>query len=224
MMEVDPNGFSKPASSVGCRLLPDGFLLPARRPAVLPADLPVVDSTRRAGLAEICGWHGALARYGWQLRPFSCPPPRWPRHAALHWPEPHGNPPRPCSMIRWLQAQYAPAKRPVVWLILRDSLRHAQWYGPEFDLIPADTTPTPLPPRILYSSLRSATAYTDDPVIAAKSPDVRPVAAGADVSPLAAHLPQAQHGRVVSLDSRRSLSHRSCPCAPSCCCFAPTFS
>ena len=67
----------------------------------------------------------------------------------------HRDDPPPVQMIRWLQAHHPPAERPRVWLILTDSLRHAQWYAPDFHVVPPGSAePIPWPPH--------DAVYTDD--------------------------------------------------------------
>ena len=71
----------------------------------------------------------------------------------------------PVRMLRFLQAQYPPAERADVHLLLRDSFRHAQWYAPEFPLENAADpgADAPLEPHAIL--------YTDDPTLAAAAPD-----------------------------------------------------
>ncbi len=75
----------------------------------------------------------------------------------------------PVRMMRWLQTQYPPAERPHIRLILRDDMRHAQWYAPDFLVLPAEevarTNPAQWPPDTAQGA-----CYTDDPAIVARFP------------------------------------------------------
>ena len=82
----------------------------------------------------------------------------------------HADPAPPVRLVRWLQAQYPPAERAKVWVYVRDTHRHFQWYAPEFHLVGlefplADAVPPP-----------GVAAYTDDPAFAAHFPAARQVA------------------------------------------------
>ncbi len=80
--------------------------------------------------------------------------------------ENHVEPAPPVRLLRWLQAAWPPSERPTVWLILRDSQRHAVWYAPDFHLVRAeDNAPRPLNPAAL-PGVRAV--YTDDPALAAQ--------------------------------------------------------
>ena len=72
----------------------------------------------------------------------------------------------PVRMLRFLQAQYPPAERPGVRLLLLDSFRHAQWYAPEFALrypVPP-TADAPVDPGV-------SPVYTDDSTLVAVAPE-----------------------------------------------------
>ena len=76
--------------------------------------------------------------------------------------ENHLEPAPPVLLMRWLQAAIPFAQRRQVWLILRDTRRHAEWYAPEFHIVRAENF-TGLPANAL-----SRAVYTDDPSIAAR--------------------------------------------------------
>ena len=93
--------------------------------------------------------------------------------------ENHREPAPPVRMLRYLQAQYPPAERPRVRLLLRDSFRHAQWYAPEFQLMNLAANGSlklpPSPPPLVY---------TDDPATAKAMPGDWQIVASFERSPL----------------------------------------
>jgi hypothetical protein len=74
----------------------------------------------------------------------------------------------PVRMLRWLAARWPTRERPQVWLVLRDSRRHAEWYAPAFHIVRAEDF-TGLPPASADPQTPRAT-YTDDPLVAAQRP------------------------------------------------------
>jgi hypothetical protein len=75
--------------------------------------------------------------------------------------ENHSAPAPPVRLLRWLAARWPLRERPEVWLVLRDSRRHAEWYAPEFHIVRAEDF-AGLPP----AGREPRAVYTDDPVIA----------------------------------------------------------
>ena len=74
----------------------------------------------------------------------------------------HTEPPPPVRLLRWLQDRYPASEQAKVWLILRDSRRHADWYAPGFHIVRADK----LDPSNLFMGVEQARAvYTDDPQV-----------------------------------------------------------
>ena len=109
-------------------------------------------------LPALWGW-SCLAPAGLVVVPAACLAATLPLIESNHI-----DPAPPVAMIRWLQGQYPPATRARVWLVVRDSFRHAQWYAPEFHVANAaalSATDAPLP---------GDTVYTDDAAYAATYP------------------------------------------------------
>jgi hypothetical protein len=72
----------------------------------------------------------------------------------------------PVRMLRWLTARWPAQERPQVWLVLRDSRRHAEWYAPDFHIVRAENF-AGLPQD--GGAIQTPRAiYTDDPLIAAQ--------------------------------------------------------
>ncbi len=113
-------------------------------------------------VAMAAGWWWALGRGRWLI--WAIPVVT----SAITLPyaiENHAEAAPPVRLLRWLQAAWPPAKRPDVWLILRDGRRHAQWYAPEFHLVSADDFHG-LPSDGALPG-RTRAVYTDDPQLAA---------------------------------------------------------
>lgn len=73
----------------------------------------------------------------------------------------------PVHLVRWLNAQHPdPAERPRVWLVFRDTRRHAQWYGRGFRVEWAQVFPAPQDWPADWST--AAAIYTDDPAVVAQ--------------------------------------------------------
>ncbi len=119
-------------------------------------------------LPVAAGWHWFLGRGRWLI----CVLPIITTAVTLPYAvENHADPPPPVKLLRWLQAEWPAAQRPDVWLILADSRRHAEWYAPEFHIVPAeDFTRNP---KAVAQLPAERAVYTDDPLIA-----LRPVTGG----------------------------------------------
>jgi hypothetical protein len=110
------------------------------------------------------GWWWCLGRGRWLI----CVLPMITAGVTLPYAvENHVAAAPPVRLLRWLQAAWPAAQRPAVWLILRDSRRHAEWYAPEFHLVRAEDFAG------LPAGAGERAVYTDDPAIAA-----HPVAGG----------------------------------------------
>ena len=71
----------------------------------------------------------------------------------------HTDPAPPVKLMRWLQARHPPGERVHVVLVLHDTLRHAQWYAPDFTTHALDAEGWQMaPPPMIY--------YTDEPRLA----------------------------------------------------------
>ena len=74
----------------------------------------------------------------------------------------HKDEPPPVQMVRWLNARYPSGEQAAVWLILRDTRRHAEWYAPGFHIFRAELFNSGNPPEGLE---QASAVYTDDPMI-----------------------------------------------------------
>ena len=80
--------------------------------------------------------------------------------------ENHSEATPPVRLLRSLSARWPARERAQVWLILRDSRRHAEWYAPEFHIVRAEDF-AGLPSNGIGGQTPRA-VYTDDPLIAAR--------------------------------------------------------
>ena len=114
-------------------------------------------------LPLVAGWWWALGRGRWLVWAI----PLLTSAVTLPFAiQNHAEAAPPVRLLRWLQAAWPRAERPDVWLILRDSRRHADWYAPEFHLVRAEDF-SGLPADGAWPAHARA-VYTDDPLLAAQ--------------------------------------------------------
>ena len=103
-------------------------------------------------LPAVLGWRSMTAGGGW----LAVAVPVVTLAASLPFIGPnHTDAAPPVRMIRWLQSRYSTAERRNVFLVLRDSWRHAEWYAQDFQVFATVDHMSALP--------KGATAvYTDD--------------------------------------------------------------
>ncbi len=112
-------------------------------------------------LAAAAGWWMCLPG-GWRWMALLVPAVTLAATLPLVGPN-HTEEPPTVRSLRWLQTRYPADERSGVWLILGDGLRHAQWYAPDFHVIPASAFGKMNPVETLA---RARAVYTDDVTVA----------------------------------------------------------